>query len=213
MKMYLSSYHLGNRPGLLQELVSENNKAAVIVNAADISNKERRANYVESEIQALDNIGMEAEELDLRTYFDNSEELATKLSTYGLVWVVGGNSFVLRRAMKQSGFDELIIPLVEEDKIVYSGFSAGAVVATPTLRGIELVDDKDTVPDGYDEAPVWLGLHLVGKSIAPHYKSNHPESKAVDKVVEYFLDNGMDYWTLSDGQALVVKDETATLVV
>jgi dipeptidase E len=148
----------------------------------------------------------------LRDYFNNSQELATKLSDYDLVWVVGGNSFLLLRAMKQSGFDRLIVPLVENDSIVYSGFSAGAVVATPSLHGIELVDDKDAVPERYDKEVVWTGLHLVGKSIAPHYKSNHPESEAVNKVVEYFLENSMDYWTLTDGQALVVQDETATVV-
>ena len=53
--------------------------------------------------------------------------------------MVGGNSFLLLRAMKQSGFDKLIVPLVENDILVYAGFSAGAVLATPTLHGIELV--------------------------------------------------------------------------
>jgi dipeptidase E len=213
MKMYLSSYHLGNNPEKLKELVGkENARAAIILNAADNSESERRASYVASQIEGLAALGIDSEELDLRDYFNNSQELATTLSNYDLVWVVGGNAFLLLRAMKQSGFDKLIVPLVENDVIVYAGFSAGAVVATPTLRGIELVDDKDTVPEGYSKEVIWTGLHLVGKSVAPHYKSNHPESEAVDEVVKYFLENGMDYWTLSDGQALVVQDTTATLV-
>ncbi len=211
--MYLSSYHLGNNPERLKELVNkENAKAAIILNAADNSEDERRASYVASQIEELATLGIDSEELDLRDYFSDSQELGATLSNYDLVWVVGGNSFLLLRAMKQSGFDKLIVPLVENDILVYAGFSAGAVVATPTLHGIELVDDKDTVPESYSKEVVWTGLHLVGKSIAPHYKSNHPESEAVNKVVKYFLENGMDYWTLSDGQALVVQDTTATLV-
>lgn len=211
--MYLSSYHLGNNPEKLKELVNkENAKAAIILNAADNSDDERRASYVASQIEELATLGIDSEELDLRNYFNRNQELKAKLSNYDLVWVVGGNSFLLIRAMKQSGFDKLIAPLVENDAIIYAGFSAGAVVATPTLRGIELVDDKDTIPEGYNKDVVWAGLHLVGKSIAPHYKSNHPESEAVDEVVKYFLENGMDYWTLNDGQALVVQDTTATLV-
>jgi dipeptidase E len=212
MKLYLSSYHLGNKPEKLKELVKKNAKAAIILNAADNSDSERRSSYVASQIEALASLDIHAEELDLRDYFNDSQELATKLSNYDLVWVVGGNSFLLLRAMKQSGFDRLIVPLVENDSIVYAGFSAGAVVATPSLHGIELVDDKDAVPEGYDKEVAWTGLHLVGKSIAPHYKSNHPESEAVNKLVEYFLENSMDYWTLTDGQALVVQDETATVV-
>jgi len=213
MKMYLSSYHLGNHPEILKELVNkETAKAAIILNAADNSDNERRASYVQSQIEELATLGIDAEELDLRNYFDNNQELAPTLSNYDLVWVVGGNSFLLLRAMKQSGFDKVIVPLVENNTLVYAGFSAGAVVATPTLHGIELVDDKDTISEGYSKEVVWTGLSLVGKSIAPHYKSNHPESEAVNEVVKYFLENGMDYWTLSDGQALVIKDDTATLV-
>jgi dipeptidase E len=212
MKLYLSSYHLGNKPEKLKVLVKENAKAAIILNAADNSASEKRSSYVTSQIDALVTLGIQAEELDLRDYFHDSQGLATKLSGYDLVWVVGGNAFVLLRAMKQSGFDTLIVPLVENDEIVYSGFSAGAVVATPSLHGLELVDDKDTVPVGYNKEIVWTGLHLVGKSIAPHYKSNHPESEAVNKVVKYFLENGMDYWTLSDGQALIVQHTITTLI-
>ncbi|MDN5274820.1 MAG: hypothetical protein JWP06_721 [Candidatus Saccharibacteria bacterium] len=213
MKMYLSSYHLGNNPEKLKELVNkENAKAAIILNAADNSDDERRASYVASQIEELATLGIDSEELDLRNYFNRNQELKAKLSNYDLVWVVGGNSFLLLRAMKQSGFYKLIVPLVKNDTIVYAGFSAGAVVATPTLHGIELVDDKDTTPEGYSKEVVWAGLNLVGKSIVPHYKSNHPESEAVDEVVKYFLENGMDYWTLSDGQALIVQDTTSTLV-
>jgi len=211
--MYLSSFHLGNKPDKLKELVNnENAKAAIILNAADNSDNDRRESYVKSEIEAMASLGIDAEELDLRDYFDNNKELAVTLSKYDLVWVVGGNSFLLLRAMRQSSFDKVIVQLVENDTLVYAGFSAGAVVATPTLHGIELVDDKDTVSENYNKEVVWTGLHLVGKSIAPHYKSNHPESEAVNEVVKYFLENGMDYWTLSDGQVLVVKDGTATLV-
>jgi dipeptidase E len=213
MSMYLSSYHLGDHPEKLKELVGkEDAKAAIILNAADNSDKERRAAYVNSQIEALASLGIDAEELDLRDYFDNNQKLAATLLSYDLVWVVGGNSFLLLRAMKQSGFDKVIVPLVENDTIVYAGFSAGAVVATPNLHGIELVDDKETVSEGYDREVVWTGLHLVGKSIAPHYKSNHPEPEAVDKLVTYFLENGMDYWALCDGQVLVVEGMTVTLV-
>jgi dipeptidase E len=213
MKLYLSSYHLGNKPEKLKELVRQNAKAAIILNAADNSDDEKRASYATSQSDGLASIGIKADELDLRDYFNNPQELLSRLREYDLVWVVGGNAFLLLRAMKQSGFDKLIVPLVENDEIVYAGFSAGAVVATPNLHGIELVDDKDIVPEGYDKQVVWDGLHLVGKSIAPHYKSNHPESEAVNKVVEYFLGNGIDYWTLSDGEALVVIDNTVTRIV
>lgn len=48
------------------------------------------------------------------------------------------------------------------------GYSAGAVVATPTLCGIELVDPPDDVPRGYDAPIPWDGMGLVDFSVAPH---------------------------------------------
>jgi dipeptidase E len=212
MKLYLSSYHLGNQPEKLKELVKQNSTAAVILNAADNSESKGRSAYLKSQTDALTNMGIKSEELDLRKYFNKIEELKTKLTEYDMVWVVGGNSFVLLRAMKESGFNELIVPLVKNGSIVYAGFSAGAVVATPNLHGIELVDDKDTVPEGYSEEVVWEGLNLFSKSIAPHYRSNHPESESVEKVVQYFVVNGIDYVALADGQAVVVNGATTEVV-
>ena len=39
--------------------------------------------------------------------------------------------------------------LVAADRIAYGGESAGAIVAGPTLRGLELGDDTSIVPSGY----------------------------------------------------------------
>ena len=38
--------------------------------------------------------------------------------------VTGGNTFVLRRAMKASGFDDLITRMLDGDEIVYGGFGS-----------------------------------------------------------------------------------------
>lgn len=213
MKMYLSSYNFGNKPEELVKLLCEIPKAAVIMNAGDIFGDEKRPQYFEAQVRELQKLGITSEELDLRKYFGKPEELSEKLKTYDLVWITGGNSFVLRRAMRQSGFDISIVPLVEQNRIVYAGYSAGAVVATYDLHGIELVDDPNEVPDGYLPTIVWEGLKFVRKSIAPHYRSNHPESEAINRVVEYFIDNDIDYLTLSDGEVLLVQDSVITKIV
>lgn len=46
-----------------------------------------------------------------------------------------------------------------------------------TLRGIELVDDPSKVYEVYGTSITWEGLGLIDYSIAPHYRSNHPESE------------------------------------
>lgn len=208
MKLYLSSYHLGNSPGRFAELFAENKKVAIIMNAADIFGPAKRPDYLRKEIASLLEIGLAGEELDLRDYFNNQDELAAKLGQYGGVWVMGGNSFVLRRAMRQSGFDTIASTLVRNNQLVYGGFSAGAVVATPSLQGIDLVDDPYQIPEGYSAAVIWEGLGFYGKSIAPHYKSDHPESAIIDTVIAYFERENMPYTALHDGEAVVTAQKT-----
>ena len=129
-----------------------------------------------------------------------------------MVWVCGGNSFILRRAMAQSGFDEVITDLLASDKVVYGGYSAGACVMAPTLLGIDLCDDPEVVPQSYHTEIIWDGLGLVDYSIVPHYKSNHPESPLLDETVTFLEDRGMPFKTLRDGEAIIINGDTTELV-
>ncbi|MEI7632623.1 MAG: Type 1 glutamine amidotransferase-like domain-containing protein [bacterium] len=212
MKLYLSSYYLGNHPEELAKLVGTKKNVGIIMNAVDIYGDEKRPEYLANEVMKFKALGLNAEELDLRKYFEDNTSLTKKLNDYGLIWAMGGNTFVLRRAMRMSGFDQIISDLVYRDSIVYGGFSAGSVVATKTLRGIELVDDSEVVPDGYNKEIVWEGLGFVDFSIAPHYQSNHPETEAIEKVVKYFETEAMPYKALHDGEAVVVVDDSIEIL-
>lgn len=190
MKLYLSSYRIGNNPKKLMELFSANKKAVVIANAMDFLEKSERDKSVKQEIDDLTKLGLNAEELDLRDYFDKSIDLSNKLNIYGLVWVRGGNTFILRRAMAQSGFDKLLKKKNKDPDFVYAGYSAGACVISPNLHRVELVDDPHRIPEGYKTNVIWNGVDIIDFFIVPHYRSNHPESNAVEKVVEYYTQKG-----------------------
>lgn len=212
MKLYLSSYFLGNNPERFSELFTDNKKVAIIMNAADVFGPTKRPDYLKAEIESLAKIGLQGEELDLRDYFADIQTLAAKLKGFGGIWAMGGNSFVLRRAMRQSGFDQIAPDLIEKNQLIYGGFSAGAVVATPTLQGIELVDDPQQLSEGYDSDVIWEGMNLYEKYIAPHYKSDHPESAAIDNVVSYFEAQHMSYQALHDGEAIVIDGDQKEIV-
>lgn len=204
MRLYLSSYYLGDNPSQFASLFAQNKKVAIIMNAGDNFGPAKRPEYLRKEVASLRDIGLEGEELDLRDYFNDHDMLLAKLQQYGGVWVMGGNSFILRRAMRQSGFDTAASTLVRNNQLVYGGFSAGAVVATQTLRGIDLDDNPNEVPAGYSTDIIWEGLGFYEKSIAPHFKSNHPESAIIDEVVAYFERESMPYIALHDGEAITI---------
>lgn len=204
MKLYLSSYKLGNKAEKIQSLISHNKPLAYISNALDFSNDlERRKASEQGDIDDLKSVNVSVETLDLRNYFNKEQELKRKLINYGGIWVRGGNVFVLRQAFKLSGLDKIITELKNDTDFFYGGYSAGVCVLAETLKGIDLVDDPSMYP--YDEVKetVWDGVGLLGYSIAPHYDSEHKESEDIDNVVRYFIENKMLFKALSDGDVII----------
>ena len=59
------------------------------------------------------------------------------------------------------------------------------------------------LPSGYDRQVIWEGLGLIDVSIIPHYKSHHPESPAIDEVVDYCFANEIPFKALRDGEVVV----------
>ncbi len=212
MRLYLSSFAMGNQPQELVSLSRGGARAAVIVNAADLKDPMGREASVRLQVDTLGALGFDAEEMDLRRYFGRSRALSRAISRFDLVWVRGGNLFLLRRAFRLSGFDEVLEHLLGEDAVAYGGYSAGACVLSPSLRGMELVDDPAQVPEGYEAGTVWDGLGLLPYMIAPHYKSEHPESPRIDELVRYFIDNHMLFRALRDGEAIVVDGDRESVV-
>jgi dipeptidase E len=181
-------------------------RIAIIANGYDGASATARDIYrteVYDPVAEFKSLGLDPHEVDLRAHFGDAASLRERLSGYDLVWVMGGNSFVLRRAMKQSGFDWIIRDMLGDDAIVYGGYAAGAVVAGPTLRGLELMDDPFELPEGYDEPLVWTGLGLTPFAIVPHYQSRHPEAAAAEKVVSYMRARRTRFRAICDGEVIV----------
>jgi dipeptidase E len=203
MKLYLSSYRLGNDPQKLVAMVGKNKKTALIANATDYYGKEIRDQKVKEGIESLKGLGFEPEEINLRDYFGKSEKLTEKMSEFGLVFVRGGNAFLLRRGFAESGFDKWLRSQKGNKELVYAGYSAGVCVLSPSLEGLEIVDDPNIISDGYKPEVIWEGVGLIDFAFAPHYMSDHPESKNVTKEVEYYKKNKVKFKALRDGEVII----------
>lgn len=208
MRLFLSSQGQWNHSDVLDKLVGENRSVAYISNAKDDwSDKDRAAKVAEHKGEFEDH-GFMFQEIDLRNYFNNQGKLLDLLSNFGLLWVSGGNTFILRRAMAASGFDKIIRKLLDNDKIVYAGNSAGPCVAAPSLKGLETdgADFPDIVPPGYDEKIIWEGLNLINFYIVPHYKSDW-YGKEANTLEKYYKKHKLPYKTLRDGQSIVINGD------
>lgn len=205
MNLYLSSYGLGNSSERISGLVKDGAKIAVIANACDTKDEDSRSERVSRELLELSMLGLKPEELDLRKFYEKKLKKGD-LDNYDGFWVRGGNVFNLRRSMAMSGFDKLVKDLIHGGTF-YGGYSAGVCVLSNTLKGIELCDPTDDVPNGMSAEVIWDGLGVLNYSIAPHYRSNHPESAMIDEVVAYFETHNMLHKTIHDGDVIVVRDD------
>ncbi|MFD6880242.1 Type 1 glutamine amidotransferase-like domain-containing protein [Streptomyces sp. NPDC054904] len=215
MRLYLSSFRIGNRPEeLLRLLGNGGRRTALILNADDYKDAEGRAASLQRELDELTGIGLDPFEVDLREYFGRPEELEKVLSPADAVYVRGGSVFVLQRAFQASGADRILKRLIQEDAVVYAGYSAGPCMLGPDLRGIQGdVDNPELVPSGYEGTTMgWECLGLVPFAIAPHHRSDHPESEEIDRLVEYYIEHHVPFVALRDGQAIVVDGDTRTVV-
>lgn len=204
MKLYLSSYRLGSRFGELRRELRGNAKVAVVSNALDYISRDKRAGYRGFNVTAaFRESGLDAFDLDLRLFFNRAEELDSLLGDTRLVWAVGGNSFILRRALRQSGLDGILIQRVGEGSLIYGGWSAGACVAGSSLRGVHVMDDPPLAPDGYDPEIIWDGLGLVDFVIVPHVWSLHPETLVASAAVRWLRREKLPFKALRDGEVII----------
>jgi dipeptidase E len=216
VKLYLSSFRLGDHPERLVDLLPASPRVAVIANSIDNEDAELRVANVAAELTWLTEFGLRADELDLRDYSGDSavaagsgDELRARLTQYDGVWVRGGNVFVLRVAMAHSGADKILPELIRSEALVYAGYSAGPCVLAPSLRGLELCDDPTQVTGEV----IWDGLGVLDHAIVPHLDSpGHPETELLEKVVDLYDRTGVAYLPMRDGQALVVDGPTRELV-
>ena len=214
MRLYLSSFRMGDHPEHLVALAGEDGRRKVIIaNAMDDAPADVRRAGVEPELAALADLGLDAAELDLRDYFGQEQRLRHDLAGVCLAWLRGGNVFMLRYALYRSGADVVFRDLLAADALVYGGCSAGACVLSPSLRGLELVDDADAVTRTYGSQPVWTAWRCSRRRFAPHYRSpGHPGTAAIELVVARYRAEGIANCTLHDGQVLLVEGPDTVIV-
>lgn len=203
MVLYLSSYKLGNRQGILKEWIEKNgNNIVLITSARDAKvQDEIEKEKIEQNIKMLEDVGFKVVLVSLKEYFGKESRLKEEIRKYKAFCVIGGNVFVLRMAMKFSGLDNYLKEISKEHNYLYIGYSAGCCVLSPTLKGLELVDEP--INPYNNKEVLYNGLNLIDYIFVPHYKSNHKESYLIDKVVEQFERNDVKYKALSDGDVII----------
>ncbi|NUS45149.1 MAG: type 1 glutamine amidotransferase-like domain-containing protein [Mycobacteriaceae bacterium] len=211
MRLFLASYRFGRHGDRFLELAGEPGRVAVIANACDSWPASARKSAVTSELVQLRRVGFTPDEIDLREFVSRPAEFESRLADYPVVWVRGGNTFVLRAQLARSGADAALIRRLSADTLCYAGYSAGACELAPALHGQETTDDPAEVrPTCGVDAP-WDGLGLVDRPLVVHLASpTDPDGDSVRLAARYRADR-TPHWPLTDDDVLVVHGDRTEL--
>lgn len=202
MILYLSSQKFGNNISLLKDWIEDhNNKLLLIFNALDAKSEEKINNNINEDINLLKQIGFDIKVIDLKDYFGKQEDLKNEFIKYSTYCVMGGNVFVLRQAMKYSGFDEFLLEISNNPNYMYIGYSAGSCVLCNNLTILDIVDEPISFYKNSDV--IYDGIGLIDYLIIPHYKSNYHKSYLIDETVEKCKKENIEFKTITDGDVII----------
>ncbi|WP_309572564.1 Type 1 glutamine amidotransferase-like domain-containing protein [Deinococcus sp.] len=201
MRLYLSSFRIGNHPDRLLGLLGTGRKTALIRNA--VEGLPFRADSLARDVADLQQLGLNVTVLDLR-----EPGAVERLPDFDLLFVRGGNVFTLRRVLADTGADTAILALLARDAVVYAGFSAGPCVLSPDLLPLAAVDPVGDLPN-----PVTTGLGLLDRLFVPHVDSpEHPETADCTRLAAQLEAQGIPIWRLRDGDVLVREGDQDDLL-
>lgn len=193
-RLYLTSVKLDKLKELLQG-PPDNLRLAFIPTAADTYKNKW---FVEEDRKKLKEMGFKMFNLDLKG--KNRHELEKELENVQVVYLTGGNSFYLLEKIRESGFDKVIMELVEKG-VIFAGASAGAVVAGKDISQARLLDD----PTKASNLKSTKGLGFVDFIIFPHYGNQKYEEK-YKKIIAECKSKKIKYVTLTDNQAIIIEE-------
>ncbi len=133
----------------------------IIENASDYKGKDGQLELRQYYI-ILKQHGLDYEFLDLKKYKNKTDELKAKLDSADFIYISGGNTFYLYYWVIESGLHEIIKDQIENG-LIYAGSSAGSVIAGPTLKYFDIVDNIEISPE--PNKIKWEGELLVGVPI------------------------------------------------
>ncbi len=164
---------------------------------------EENLDYLQKDWNIMKEIGFNIEEVDIEG--KKEAEVMKLLELNDIIFVEGGNTFYLLKAMRACNFEKVIRKLLKQGK-VYIGASAGSVVAGRTIQTAGWKDaDKNTV--GLKDLK---GLNLVTFDIFAHYQPEYAE--IIKQKISDPRKRAKNLRILTDDQAILVQGKEVDLI-
>lgn len=171
---------------------------AVAVNAISTAKKKRKkTTKVKIEINGM---GFDSSKIE---QFDLMLRDPVQLTEFNIIYILGGNPFLLLEEVKKSGADKVLKELAYQDNILM-GYSAGSLLFGPSLA---LFDYADPIL-GFNEIGLeeleCLGLYDF--HIFPHYTDfTNQEPELISKIDEFERQSDLPTYRINDNQGIIYQ--------
>lgn len=182
-------------------------KPAYDVNVAFITTAAKAVDdvdFVKKDFNTMRDMGFNIEEFDIEG--KTEQQLFEILKLKDIIYVEGGNTFYLMKAMQACHFEKVLRKLLKEG-IVYIGASAGSVVAG---RTIQTANKFGTGPDQNMRLASLKGLNLIPFDIFVHYQPS--DAEVIKQKIKNPKKRFKTLRILSDRQALLVQGKEIALI-
>jgi dipeptidase E len=176
-------------------------KVAFITTA---SKPEENQDYLREDLRIMrEELGFNVEEVDIEG--KSEHELERILGINDIVYVEGGSTFYLLKAMRECNFEKVIRKLLKSGK-VYIGVSAGSMVAGRTIK-TSLWKNPNKNTFGLKNLK---GLNLVPFDIFLHYQPEHAE--IIKQKMPNLKKRYKNLRIITDDQAILVQGKEIDLI-
>lgn len=183
-------------------------KVAAVFDKIDFKGKKKVAFIPNAKDKHTDKSGLEktrsffrqkgfiVNNIDLNHFKD--KELYKELLKYEIIFIAGGNCFVLLEKIKKSGFEKILNKLLDKG-IIFIGESAGACIMGKSIEPLKLIDNpKFAELENYD------GLGFIDFVFVPHYKD--PKYAQSIKQIEKVYGKKFDLKEFTDGEGIIIDN-------
>lgn len=173
-------------------IVPHGKKAVFIDTAAEMYVKAEQ-DWLQIDRRALVSSGFSVSDYSL--VGKSKTQLKTELADVDVVFVAGGNSFILLEHAQKSGFLELLQENAFPNSL-YVGSSAGSVIMSGDISAIQFLDDRKQANLTSD-----MGANIYQSLILPHWGSEHFKPRYL-KALSYIYEHNISVTALTDQQYL-----------
>lgn len=172
----------------------ENTSVAIVTTAAEGKSENKYSQLAKKQFEEFGFVAVD--------FVDLETEPQKDFSSYGVIYVCGGNTFKLLKFAREANFKTAIENLLERDG-VYIGVSAGSIIVGPSIAiAGEVAADSNDI--GLENL---TGFGITDLIILPHYS---PEIE--EEVIAFENKYSVKVERLNNSQAILIENNQKTLV-